>query len=222
MRTLYHSMLCPFSRKARILLIEKKVEHELILEPVWERRPEFLALNPMGDVPVLIEDDGFTVTGNQAVSEYIDEVAQGQILMGWATRDRAEVRRLVSWFDVKFNDEVTRNLVGEKMGKRLSGEGHPDSRAIRIGSQSLGAHLDFISLLTEERNWLAGDFFSMADITAAAHLSCLDYIGDVPWESYSEAKEWYVRIKSRPSFRPLLAERITGAPPSPHYSNLDF
>jgi glutathione S-transferase len=222
MRTLYHSLLCPFSRKARVLLIEKKLEHELILEPVWERRAEFLALNPMGDVPVLIEDDGFIVVGNQAVSEYIDEVAQGQILMGWATRDRAEVRRLVTWFDCKFNNEVTRNLVGEKMGKRLSGEGHPDSRAIRIGSQSLGTHLDYVSALIQERNWLAGEFFSVADITAAAHLSCLDYIGDVPWEAYPEAKEWYVRIKSRPSFRPLLSERITGAPPPAHYSDLDF
>jgi len=74
----------------------------------------------------------------------------------------------------------------------------------------------------ERRRWLAGENFSLADITAAAHLSTLDYLGDVPWDNHEPAKEWYARIKSRPSFRPLLADHIPGAPPPKHYADLDF
>ena len=136
--------------------------------------------------------------------------------------ERAEVRRIVDWFDDKFNKEVTENLVGEKVMKRFLGLGAPDSKAIRAGHSNISTHLSYISYLVERRKWLAGNELTLADITAAAHLSAIDYLGDVPWDDYPSAKEWYVRIKSRPSFRPLLSDYIPGAPPSKHYANLDF
>ena len=70
--------------------------------------------------------------------------------------------------------------------------------------------------------WLAGDALSLADIAAAAHLSAIDYLGDVPWSDHEVAKEWYARIKSRPSFRPLLTDHIPGLAPPKHYTDLDF
>ena len=87
---------------------------------------------------------------------------------------------------------------------------------------NIHTHMDYISYLVERRKWLAGHEFSLADITAAAHLSTLDYIGDVPWKDHESAKGWYARIKSRPSFRPLLGDRIPSAPPPSHYADLDF
>ena len=72
------------------------------------------------------------------------------------------------------------------------------------------------------RNWLAGDRLTYADLAAAAHLSCVDYLGDAQWDENETAKTWYARIKSRPSFRPLLAERLPGMTPSPTYADLDF
>ena len=117
---------------------------------------------------------------------------------------------------------MTEPLVGEKMMKRFLGLGEPNSAAIRAGKANLGYHLDYITFLVERRRWLAGDHFSLADISAAAHLSALDYLGDVPWDAHDPAKEWYARIKSRPSFRPLLADHIPGAPPPKHYADLDF
>ena len=57
---------------------------------------------------------------------------------------------------------------------------------------------------------------------AAAHLSTVDYLGDVPWKEHEEAKDWYARVKSRPSFRALLEDNVPGAPPQRHYANLDF
>lgn len=222
MRLLYHVALCPFSRKVRVVLNEKAVPHQLQVEKVWERRPQFLALNPAGQVPVLVEEEGAVVAESSAICEYLEETHPNPSLIGGSARQRAEIRRLVAWFDLKFEREVTRNLVGEKMMKRFLGLGEPNSAAIRAGHVNLPVHLDYITYLAERRSWLAGDDLSLADIAAAAHLSCLDYIGDVPWEKYPAAKDWYVRIKSRPSFRPLLADHIAGLPPPRHYADLDF
>ena len=222
MRVLYHLTLSPFSRKVRVVLAEKNLEATLKSEKVWERRPEFLALNPAGEVPVLIESDGTVLAGTAAVVEYLDEVYREKILVGINAIDRAEVRRLCEWFDVKMNLEVTENLLGEKIMKRFDTHGQPNSQAIRAGHANLPYHLDYIGYLVERRRWLAGDHFSAADIAAAAHLSSLDYLGDVPWDAHEPAKEWYARIKSRPSFRAILADHVPGLPPPPHYTDLDF
>ena len=222
MRTLFHLWLHPFSRKVRIALAEKNLEFELQIEKVWERRTEFLALNPAGDVPVLVEQDGTTLANSQVICEYLEEVYPEQNLLGHDPVQRAETRRLVSWFDGKFNHEVSENLVGEKLMKRYLQMGEPHGPSIRAGHANIHYHLDYIGFLTEKRKWLAGDNFSLADITAAAHLSAIDYIGDVPWEEHEAAREWYAQIKSRKSFRPLLDDRIPGFDPAGHYENADF
>ncbi len=222
MRVLYHLSLSPFCRKVRILLHEKKMEFDLRAEQVWDRRPGFLALNPAGEVPVLVEPDGAAVCDSTTICEYLDEIEPEPRLIGGEPPERAEIRRLVAWFDRKFNREVTENLVGEKIDKRFLGRGVPDSSAIRAGLANVHVHLDYIGYLIRDRRWLAGDELSLADITAAAHLSAVDYLGDVPWEEHEEAKDWYARIKSRPSLRPLLADHIPGAPPPKHYADLDF
>ncbi|MBT4933185.1 MAG: glutathione S-transferase family protein [Rhodospirillaceae bacterium] len=222
MQTLYHLWLNPFCRKVRIVLHEKKIDFDLKVENVWERRREFLALNPAGDVPVLVETGGTALSGSDVISEFMDEIHPEPPLVGRHPLERAEVRRLVAWFDRKFNDEVTENLVGEKVMKRFLGLGAPDSKAIRAGHNNIHTHLSYISYLIERRKWLAGNELTLADIAAAAHLSTIDYLGDVPWAEHQSAKDWYARIKSRPSFRPLLSDHIPGAPPSKHYANLDF
>ena len=222
MLMVYHLWLSPASRKVRLTLGEKKLEFDLEVEKTWERRPEFLALNPTGKVPVMVEEDGAVYADSVSICEYLDESVPEPPLIGRQPAARAEVRRLVAWFDHKFNREVTENLVGEKVMKRFLGLGAPDSKAIRAGHNNIHTHLSYISYLIERRKWLAGNELTLADISAAAHLSCVDYLGDVPWEDHLPAKDWYARIKSRPSFRPLLSDHIPGAPPSRHYANLDF
>jgi len=222
MRVLYHFVLSPLSRKVRIVLAEKSLDFTAKTEKAWERRPEFLALNPAGEVPVLIEPDGTVLADSTAIVEYLDEVYREKILIGINPVDRAEVRRLCAWFEGKMNAEVTDNLLGEKMVKRWLGHGQPNSQAIRAGHANLPHHLDYIGYLIERRRWLGGDHFSLADIAAAAQLSSLDYLGDVPWDNHEPAKEWYARIKSRPSFRQILADHLPGTQPPPHYTDLDF
>ncbi len=222
MRTLHHFWLCPFSRKVRIVLAEKELDFELKFEKFWERRDEFLSLNPAGQVPVLVEPDGTALCESGAICEYLDETFSAETLLGADARARAETRRIVAWFDLKFYAEVTQNLVDEKVLKRFMSMGEPNSDAMRAGRQNVGYHLDYIAYLADRRNWLAGDDFSLADIAAAAQLSCVDYLGDVPWDSHGAAKDWYARVKSRPSFRPLLKDSIAGFHPPHHYADLDF
>ena len=222
MRTLHHLWLSPFCRKVRIVLAEKGLDFEVKVEKVWQRREEFLRLNPAGSVPVLVEPDGAVIAESWVICEYLDEVYPDPPMIGATPAERAEARRLAAWFDGKFHHEVTDNLLTEKLDKRFMGMGGPDSAAIRAGHDNIATHLEYIGYLSERRTWLAGDGLSLADAAAAAHISALDYLGDVPWEDYPAAKDWYVRIKSRPSFRPLLQDRIPGLPPPKHYADLDF
>jgi glutathione S-transferase len=222
MLMLYHLRLSPFCRKVRLALIEKRITFEMQTETVWERRDEFLALNPTGEVPVLIEEDGVALSGSDAILEYLDEIQPDPPLYGITPLECAEARRLIYWFDRKFNIEVTENLVTEKMMKRFLGLGEPNSQIIRAGHTNIHTHLNYISYLVDRRNWLAGDNLTAADLAGSAHLSVIDYIGDVPWDEYPAARDWYARIKSRPSFRPLLEDHIPGTPPAKHYRDLDF
>ena len=222
MRALYHLPLSPYARKVRLVLAEKRLPVELHAEKPWERRPEYLELNPAGTVPTLVEDNGVVIPDSAVICEYLDEAYPELPLMGDTIVERVEVRRLAAWFDGKFAVEVTQNLLGEKYMRQQARRGNPESAAIRTGYTALRYHLDYLGWLAENREWLAGPNLSLADFAAAAHLSCLDYIGDVDWRLSRPAKDWYARIKSRPSFRPILADRMVGITPPAHYADLDF
>ena len=206
----------------RIFLAEKGLEFELRSEKFWERREAFLRLNPAGEVPVLIDADGTTLSGGRVIVEYLDEVYAEPPLIGKDPIDRAEVRRLIDWFDLKFHREVGAHLVEQKILNRFLGLGTPDAAAIRAGLKNIHVHLSYIAWLAERRRWLAGDYMSLADIIAAAHISSVDYLGDIPWEDHPGAKDWYARFKSRPSMRGILADHISGVRPPAYYADLDF
>jgi glutathione S-transferase len=226
MRTLYHYTLCPYSRKIRLLLAEKKLDFSPDPEKFWEKKAELLQLNPAGQVPVLVDLNGSVIPDSSVISEYLEDAYPENSFLGKDLMQRVEVRRLTAWFDNKFAKEVSLSLILEKTIKRhlsssVGGAG-PNSAAIRAAKDHINHHLEYISWLVDRRKWLAGDDFSLADITAAAHLSVVDYLGDVPWDKHEIAKEWYARIKSRPSFRAFLNDRIPGIAPSAHYTDLDF
>lgn len=202
----------------------------LVEERAFERRTEFLQMNPAGTTPVFTEEQVGAVPGASIIAEYLDEtrgLALGdRRMLPSDPGGRIEVRRLVDWFNVKLFDEVSGHLVTEKVFKRYmtpaQGGGAPDMAAIRAARSNIRYHLAYIGWLISSRNWLAGDRLSYADLAAAAQLSVVDYLGDVPWQENDAAKHWYARVKSRPSFRPLLSDRIAGMEPSAHYADLDF
>ena len=223
MRTLYHYTLCPFSRKIRLIMTEKKLDFDLEPEKFWEKREEFLLMNPAGQVPVFVDLNGTLVADSYAIGEYLEETYPDKQFIAGSPAARAEIRRLIAWFDDKFSREVSLPLMFEKTLRRYLREAGPtNSTAIRSAKAAIHLHLQYISWLVDRRKWLAGDDLSLADLTAAAHLSVVDYLVDVPWDDYEPAKEWYMRLKSRPGFRNLLTDRLPGIPPSSHYAELDF
>ncbi|MEO1091291.1 MAG: glutathione S-transferase family protein [Pseudomonadota bacterium] len=218
---LHHFPVCPYSRKLRLVVAEKGLDVTLEPHEPWRREPELLALNPAGEVPVL-EVDGHALAESVAIAEFLEDRFPDVDLGGHDVWSQAEIRRLMLWFDTKFAREVTDLLWRQKLIYRLKRSGTPNTAALRAGQENVRGHLDYIGYLTRERNWLAGDHLSFADLAAAAHLSVLDYLGDVPWETNGDAKEWYARVKSRPSFRGILKDRIPQQAPADHYGDLDF
>jgi glutathione S-transferase len=230
MLTLFHHPFCPHSRFVRVVLAEYGALARLVEERVWERREAFIELNPAGTTPVMIEEAGPPVPGAAVIAEYLDETRGPALgdrrLLAEDPAARVEVRRLLGWFLDKFYAEVTEALVTERVYRRHmpvdQGGGPPDTNALRVARSNIRYHLAYIGWLAGSRNWLAGDRLSYADLAAAAHLSVADYLGDVPWTENEAAKIWYARVKSRPSFRPLLADSLPGVPASPTYADLDF
>ncbi|MGB8278383.1 MAG: glutathione S-transferase family protein [Methylovirgula sp.] len=230
MLTLHHHPLCPQSRFVRLFLGEYGIDPELIEERPFERRQDFLALDPAGETPVLVEDNGMVVPGAVIIAEYFDEtrgLALGaHRLLPEDPAGRVEVRRLLHWFTQKFFAEVSSWLVTEKVYKRFmtpeQGGGAPNMELIRAGRANIRYHLRYIGYLTAHRKWLAGDRLTYADLAAAAHISVADFLGDVPWDEDEAAKLWYARMKSRPAFRTLLADRLPGLSPTAAYADLDF
>jgi glutathione S-transferase len=230
MLTLFHHPFCPHSRFVRLALGEIGLEAVLVDERVWDRREAFLELNPDGTTPVLVEDGYPAVPGAAVIAEYLDETRGDEFreprLLPANVTGRVEVRRLMHWFNHKFFAEVSGPLVMERCYKRHmrigQGGGPPDTDAIRAARSNVRYHLAYIGWLVRTRDWLAGDRLTYADLAAAAHLSAVDYLGDVPWSEDEMAKAWYARVKSRPSFRPILADMLPGVPASATYANLDF
>lgn len=225
-RTLHHFPLDPASRQVRLALGEKRVVFVEEVVRYWEQPKAFLALNPSGLTPVLVEQpsagEPTVICESRAILEHLESEVPGCDLLGPTAAERAETRRLVQWFDRKFDNEVNSYLLQEKLEKRLLKMGAPDLYSLRQGREALRLHLSYIDKLLQARDWLAGRRLSLADFAAAAHISVIDYFGDVPWRDFSQVKTWYMRIKSRPAFRPLLLDRWPGLPPSNHYDDLDF
>lgn len=230
MLTLFHHPFCPHSRFVRVAAAEHGLNPTLVEERPWERRDEFLTLNPAGTTPVLLEEGRPPVPGATIIAEYLDETRgdalNGHRLLPHDVGGRVEVRRLLAWFNDKFFSEVSGPLVLERVVKRhmtpAQGGGPPEPDAIRAALANIRYHIAYIGWLVRTRDWLAGDRLSYADLAAAAHLSAIDYLGDVPWSQDEAAKTWYARVKSRPSFRPLLTESYPGIQPSRTYADLDF
>jgi glutathione S-transferase len=220
---LHQYPLCPFSRKVRLLLGEKGVAYGLVRENPWERRDEFLHMNPAGRTPVIIDSDKhIQLVDSIAICEYFDETVEKNPMISGTAGNRAEIRRLVTWFDQQFFGDVTAPLLHERMKKRLIDRQPPDASVLREAMRLANSHLDYVDYLIDHRAWMAGTTMSMADLAAAAQISVADYLGGIDWHGHEQTKAWYAMFKSRPSFRPLLSERMEIIAPPNHYELVDF
>ena len=228
-RQLYHFPFDPHSRLVRLALGEKKLAFEEVHVRYWEPDDTVLRLNPSGLLPILVETPEAGAGGqthrlceNRAILEHLEEAYPDIRLWPANVNERGEARRLVGWFERKFDYEVNALLLHEKMEKRLIGGGTPDIAAMRAGRNALKDHLRYFESLLAVRDWLAGHSMSYADFACAAQLSVLDYFDEVNWSRYPALKTWYMMLKCRPCFRPVLNDKLPGMPMAAHYKELDF
>lgn len=220
---LYQFPLCPFSRKVRLLLGEKGIGYELVRESPWARRDEFIDMNPAGQTPVMVDAArNLLLIDSMAIVEYFEETVDKAAMINGTAANRAEIRRLVTWFDTQFYRDVTGPLLYERMEKRVAHGLAPDARLLREAMKGAIRHLDYTDYLLDHRQWLGGATMSMADLAAAAQISVTDYLGGIDWKGHEQTARWYRGFKSRPSFRPLLSERMEMVAPTAHYDNVDF
>ena len=222
---LLHHQLDPASRLIRLMCAEYGVEVELEEIKPWARDPHFLEVNPAATVPILLDSGEPPVVGVLAAIHAIEERYSPSAIAGLfpaKSSDRAEMWRLLEWSLSKFNDEVTRYIIEEKIVKRDRKGGTPDPAVLRVAKANLVEHMHYFNWVFSTRHWIAGDSMTLADFALAAHLSSLDYLGDMHWETAGETRDWYARIKSRPAFRTLLNDRVAGMPAHQGYVDLDF
>ena len=225
---LYHYPLCPFSRKIRIILKEKGISFALVLEKYWERRKLFLAMNPNGVTPVLFNKDSKKAYyGIFALFEFIEQNFLDHNILPYDYQSQYQIRAISEWFDIKFYNEVTKYLIEEKVIKNVAMNFNsmpPNSSAIRAAKKNILLHLDYIDFLINKHggDYIMGEKIDLVDFTAAAQISVLDYMGDIPWEYKTSVKSWYALVKSRPSFKDILNDEVPGIYKAAHYSNPDF
>jgi glutathione S-transferase len=214
MRRLTHILMSPPCRLVRLILSEKRIGCQLTA-------PE----DVLAHLPILLEEDGRAVTGLWAIIDHVEGLHPDPPLLSEDDAERAEALRLLDWAAYHFHEEVTKRIVFQKASQAHTGslvKSTPDMQMVRLGRQALHRALASLGQLADGHGFLASRDVSLADLAMAAHLSALDYYGEVPWTEYPPIMEWYTRMKSRPSFRPLLADRVPGQPPVAHYAELDF
>lgn len=220
---LYQFPLCPFSRKIRLLMGEKNIAYDMVREDPWAASDMFFNLNPAGRTPVLMDaEKEIVLADSRAIAEYFEETVEKAPMINGTATNRAEIRRLVALFDENFYADVTAPLLSERMKKRLVLRQPPDSRALREAMKMAHGHLDYMDWLIDNRPWLAGSQMSLADLAAAAQISVADYLGGIDWAGHEQTRGWYSVFKSRPSFRPLLTERMEVIHPPKHYAEIDI
>lgn len=225
MPSLLHHPLDPSSRLVRLMCAEYGVPLDMEEIKPWQREPELLAVNPAATLPILFGESDVPVVGVLAGIHFIEELYAPNVVSGLVPPDaaaRAETWRLMEWVLFKLNEEVTRYVLEEKIVKRDERGATPDPSVLRVAKANLTEHMLYFNWLFATRQWLAGEHMTLADFALAAHLSTLDYLGDIDWDKTGETRDWYSRIKSRPAFRTLLNDRVVAMPPHRGYADLDF
>lgn len=225
MRSLLGQAFDPATRFVRLALAEKGLAARFVETRPDDQDADFARLNPARTLPVLIDEPPtggeIAVAPVDAIAEYLEDAYGETPLLPATSAGRAEARRLRHWFLEKFDREATA-LIARPRIARGRGTRWGDPEPIRDFSAAIVWHFDYLGFLLERRRWIAGDRMSFADLAAAASLSVNDYFNLVPWADFPDVKDWYARMKSRPSMRQILAERLDGTPPAPHYADPDF
>lgn len=190
------SLTSPYVRKIRIVLAEKKIDCDLVLDSPWVEGNQVVAVNPLGKIPVLVLDDASTLYDSRVIAEYLDTVAPNSRLIPASGRERINVKRWEALADGILDAAVAAFLES----KRSDGERSPAwierqrakvNQALKVMSDDLG-----------ELPWCHGNSFSLADIAVGCALGYVSFrLGDIPWsEQYPNLAQLYEKLMQRPAF----------------------
>lgn len=203
------SLTSPYVRKVRIVMAEKKLDYQLVLEDVWGS-DEILKMNPLGKVPCLVMEGQDSITGavfdSRVIVEYCDAMSPVGKLIPERGRERTEVRTWEALADGLLDASVLARLE-----QTWSGRTEEQRSAVWIERQMTRVHaaLAAMSQGLGERNWCSGNHFSLADIAVGCALGYLDFrFPAIAWRaSYPNLARHYEKLAARPSF-------IDSAPPA--------
>lgn len=230
MLSLYHHQFCAKSRLASILLLESGINYNSIPINFWAEKKKLLSIDPIGELPILtgvigseMPSGAEVIAGIYPIIEYIFDLTPDFHLVPSSAQEKALMRKMIYWINSRFEQEVTKYIINEKFIKLVTGDKDgPRTEFIRAAKINLAHHLNYLLSFVEANGNIASRQISAADICLASHISILDYFAEINWEKSSFLKEWYVSIKSRPSFRKILADRISLIHPPAYYEDPDF
>jgi len=220
MNKLFHYFLCPSSRFVRIILIEKKIDFDLVIENFSDPTEDYLFKNPAGFFPVFNTSFNENIVGSLVITEYLQNLILPPTLM--IKKNENEIRRLLFWFETNFKNEVIIPLLKEKVFKRFEKNSMPDSHIIRTARANLKYHMQYFNYIIKDNDFFIDDKLSYVDLFYGASLTVLDYINELNFYDLEKLKNLYSAVKSRPSFRKILADRVVGVNPHPDYLKLDY
>jgi glutathione S-transferase len=190
------SLTSPYVRKIRIVLAEKKIDCELVLDSPWTAGNQVAALNPLGKIPVLVLDDESTLYDSRVIAEYLDTVAPNSRLIPASGRERISVKRWEALADGVLDAAVAAFLEA----KRPDGERSPSwierqrgkvNQALKVMSEDLAG-----------QPWCHGSSLTLADIAVGCALGYVSFrLGDIRWsEQYPNLSQLYEKLMQRSAF----------------------
>lgn len=187
----------PFTRKARVVFAEKRIEYEFVVDGPNEANTRVPIYNPLGKIPVVIIDDDTTVFDSRVIVEYLDNASPVTKLIPEDTRHRIQVRRWEALADGCTDAAVAIMMEKRRTAKLQSADwiarqqGKID-RALKVMSDELGA-----------RSWCSGEFFTLSDIAVGCCLGFLDVrLSELSWrKTYPNLAKLANKLAQRPSFK---------------------
>jgi len=200
MLKLYDYPDCPYGQKVRVVLAEKGLEYEtalIDLRKQEQRTPEFLRLNPLGKVPVLIDDD-FVICDSTIINEYLEDEYPSVRLLPEDSFGRAQVRWYEDYCDNEFIPYTTQLLV-----QLRKSDAERDAQQVEQIRERLRRGLYLLRDRLESNEYVVGKEFSLADATWAPRMLVLGRLGFEFEPALASVQAWVDRVRTRPSVRAL-------------------
>ncbi len=190
------SLTSPYARKIRVVLMEKRIEVDLIEENIWSAETKVTLHNPLTKIPVLILDDGTSLYDSRVIAEFLDGITPVTRLIPEGGRERAMVKRLEALGD-GIADAGIAIFLERKRDAAQQGE---DWIARQMGKLERG--IAAVARELGDRKFCQGENMNLGDISVACAILWLEFrMPEVKWrDSYPNLKAWIERLEARASF----------------------